>query len=100
MTDNRGSWQLFDFEKLIAVIAPHFMVFSFSFLYVVYECDECGCVYTHYMQTCVPVLVHAKVKGRLQVLSSVTAGLIPFIQGLTVNLMMAILVRLASQQAP
>lgn len=73
------------------------MVFSFSFLYVVYEC---GCVYTHYMQACVPVLVHAKVKGRLQVLSPVTAGLIPFLQGLTVNLMMAILVRLACQQAP
>lgn len=41
------------------------------------------------MQACVPVLVHAKVKGGLQVLSSVTAGLIPM------SLMMAILVRLA-----
>lgn len=65
------------------------MVCFSSFLYVVYKC---GCVYTHCMQACVSVLVHAKVKGRLQVLSSVTAGLIPM------SLMMAILVRLARQQ--
>lgn len=87
---NQYSCQFFDFEKLIAVIVPHFMAFL-SFLYVAYEC---GCVYTHYMQACVPVLVHTKVNGRLQVFSSVTAGLIP------VNLMMAVLVRLARQQAP
>lgn len=60
------------------------MVCFSSFLYVVYKC---GCVYTHCMQACV-----AKVKGRLQVLSSVTVGLI------SVSLMMAILVRLARQQ--
>lgn len=68
-----------------------------SFLYVA---DECGCVYTRYLQAHVPVLVQAEVKGRLHVSSSVPAGLITFKQGLTVNLMMAILVRVAHQQAP